>query len=86
MDKEVLEKIIDWIPLLLPLFIVQTGLLLFAVIDLAKKRRTKNLTVLIWVIVICFINTIGPVLYFILGRAEAADPDGKDEDDKISGG
>lgn len=78
MEAEFFDVIASWIPLLLPLMIIQLGLLAFAVIDIARKKRTKNLSILIWVIIICVANTVGPVLYFVLGRAEAGEE--KDED------
>ena len=69
-----------WILLLLPLIIIQLGLLLFAVIDLAKKKKTKNLSPTAWILIICLVNTIGPVLYLILGRADESDPDNSGEE------
>ena len=68
--REGLDLLISLLPVLIPLAIVQFGLLLFAAIDVARKRRTKNLNPIIWVLIICLVNMIGPILYLILGRAE----------------
>ena len=77
---ELSDFIKEWGLVILPLFIIQIGLLLFAVIDLAIKKKTKNLSPLLWVLVICGVNTIGPVLYLILGRSEnGKNDDGEDD-------
>ena len=65
-----LDLLIQLLPVLIPLAAVQFGLLLFAAIDIARKRKTKNLNPIIWVLIICLVNMIGPILYLIFGRAE----------------
>jgi len=74
--REGLDLLINLLPVLIPLAIVQFGLLLFAAVDIAKKRKTKNLNPIIWVLIICLVNMIGPILYLILGRAEDSGGDG----------
>ncbi len=55
---------------LLPLIAIQLALMIFALIDLARRRKVARGSKLLWAIIIIFINVIGPILYFILGRAE----------------
>jgi len=81
--REAVDWIIKYLPLLLPLAIIQFGLLLFAVIDIVKKRKTKNLNMIIWVLIVCFANMIGPILYLIFGRSDTGIDDGKNDDDDI---
>ncbi|MER1986936.1 MAG: PLD nuclease N-terminal domain-containing protein [Solibacillus sp.] len=57
---------VNWL-LITPLFILQIVLLIWALIDL-RKITTTNGPKWIWAIIILFINTIGPILYFIFGR------------------
>ena len=71
-----LDLLIGLLPVLIPLAIVQFGLLVFAAVDIAKKRKTKNLNPIIWVLIICLVNMVGPILYLILGRAEDSGGDG----------
>ena len=68
-DFEFLFKLI---PFLIPLIIIQLGLMIFAIVDIAKKNKTKTLTPMIWIIISVVLSNmgIGPVLYLILGRAE----------------
>ena len=65
------ESIMEYLPVLIPLFIVQLGLMIIALIHAIKHPKYKTGNMIIWVLVILFVNIIGPVLYFIIGRGEA---------------
>ena len=58
------------IALILPLVIIQLGLMAFALWDLVKRERVKGGNKLVWGIVIVVVNLIGPILYLIIGREE----------------
>jgi hypothetical protein len=59
------------IALLLPLVLIQLGLLVAALFDLEKEeRRVRGGSKLIWVLIIVFLNVIGPMLYFVAGRED----------------
>ena len=53
--------------LILPIIVIQLILLAIAIIDLIRVPSTNGPKWL-WALVILFINIIGPVLYFIVGR------------------
>ena len=53
-----------------PLIVLQLGLQIYAIVDLVKKNKTKNLSVPIWVVIIILGEIIGSLLYFLLGRSE----------------
>jgi heme/copper-type cytochrome/quinol oxidase subunit 4 len=60
------------IALLLPIVVIQLGLMLAALIDLEREeRRVRGGSKLIWALVIVFVNVVGPLIYFIAGREEA---------------
>ena len=65
----VFDQIMKYLPLLIPLFLVQLGLMIFALIDLIKREKTKGPKWL-WVIIVVFVNMIGPIIYFVAGREE----------------
>lgn len=62
---EFLESI-NW-SLVAPILVIQVILLIIAVVDLIKIEKTNG-PKWIWAVVIVFINIIGPILYFVLGR------------------
>lgn len=53
--------------LLLPVFIIQLGLMIFALVDLIKNPHTNG-PKWMWGVIIVVVNIIGPILYFVIGR------------------
>ena len=45
--------------------------MLFALVDLVRRAKTKGPKWL-WALVIIFVNFIGPIVYFVMGREEEA--------------
>ena len=56
--------------LIVPLVVVQLGLIAFALYDLVRRKRVKGGNKWLWGIIIVVVNIIGPILYFVLGREE----------------
>jgi len=54
---------------LLPIFVLQLILLITALVSLVKQEETQGPKWL-WAVIILFINIIGPILYFIIGRKQ----------------
>jgi len=65
-----LSSIKDYLPLLIPLAIIQFGLLIAALIHIFKHNTYKTGNRTVWIIVCLLINTIGPILYFVIGRGD----------------
>lgn len=59
---------INW-GLIAPLLILQVVLMVVALLDIRKMEQTNG-PKFIWVLIIIFISTIGPIAYFIFGRKE----------------
>lgn len=57
------------LPLILPIVIISLILIALALADLYKNRQFRDHKGM-WVLIIVFGNTIGPVLYFVFGRKE----------------
>ena len=53
--------------LLAPLFIIQLILMVVALLDLRKVHATNG-PKWMWVLIIVFVSTLGPIIYFIAGR------------------
>ena len=55
--------------LILPLVVLQLGLLIWALIDLTQPdRRVRGDSKVVWALIIIFIGFFGPLLYFVVGR------------------
>lgn len=58
------------LPIILPVIAIGMILVLIALIDLYRNRKTRK-NVLLWTLIIIFANTIGPILYFVIGRKDS---------------
>jgi len=64
-----MDIIQQYLPYLIPLIVIQLGLLVFALLDLLKRERTRG-PKWMWIIIIIFVNIFGPVAYLLFGREE----------------
>jgi hypothetical protein len=63
-------NVIDILKLVWPLAVIQLVVEIYAIVDLARRWKTKNLSPIVWLILILFVNLIGAVLYLIIGRSD----------------
>ncbi len=61
----------DNLILILPLFLLQVGLMLYALIDLIRTKRPTRGPKWMWALIILFVNMLGPIAYLLIGREEA---------------
>ncbi|WP_394921525.1 PLD nuclease N-terminal domain-containing protein [uncultured Robinsoniella sp.] len=64
--SEFLAMLPNILPLLIPIVLLMLILILTAIISILKKKLPFSEKV-IWLVIILFVNTIGPVLYFAVG-------------------
>lgn len=62
--------IMAFLPIILPVIAVGALLVLIAFIDLYRHRKTRK-NVLVWTLIILFVNILGPILYFVIGRKDS---------------
>ena len=66
-----MEEIKEFLPFLIPLVIVQFTLLAVALRHILTHKTYKRGNRALWlVITIVFMNYVGPILYFLLGKEE----------------
>jgi hypothetical protein len=57
--------------ILLPLVLIDLGLVVFSLVDLFKpERQVIGDNKLIWALVIVVVGTIGPIVYLLAGRKQ----------------
>ncbi len=66
---EIFEEIRPFVPFLIPILLIQFGLMIVALYDLIQRERTRGPKWL-WVLIIVLVNLIGPIIYFVLGRED----------------
>lgn len=69
MSESELQQLTKLIPLLIPLIIIEIALMIIALWDLIKREQTRGPKWL-WVLVILFLNFIGPIIYLVVGRQD----------------
>ena len=58
--------------LVIPFIVLELGLLLYALYDLFQEdRRVRGDSKILWAVIIVFVNVIGPLIYFFVGRDES---------------
>lgn len=64
-----MNELRELLPLVWPLVVIQLGLMAFALFDLSRRSATRG-PKWVWALVIIFVNVIGPIVYFVVGRGE----------------
>jgi hypothetical protein len=65
-----LEKVMELLPFIIPLVLLQLTLMIVALVDLIRREKTRGLPKWAWALVIVLGELIGPIVYFIFGRGE----------------
>ena len=67
-----MDSITEFLPFLIPLVIVQFGLLGYTLYHILTHNTYKRGSRTLWlVITILLMNFVGPILYFLLGKEDA---------------
>ncbi|MEN6571181.1 MAG: PLD nuclease N-terminal domain-containing protein [Anaerolineaceae bacterium] len=66
---ENLNLLLKYLPLLIPIVILQLILMIVALVDLSRREKTRG-PKWVWALVIILGELLGPILYFIIGREE----------------
>lgn len=67
---EIMDKIIELLPLILPVVFIDLGLKIYAFIDIMKEdRRVRWNNKVVWILISVLIN-FGWIAYFAFGRDE----------------
>ncbi len=64
-----MDTLRELLPFIIPIVLLQLALMLFALIDLARRPKANGPKWL-WVIIIIGFNLLGPIAYFLVGRQE----------------
>lgn len=65
-----LEQLQEYLPLLLPLIIVEFALMITALVHVLRHNSFRFGNKVMWAIIVVVIQIFGPVIYFVLGRGD----------------
>ncbi len=66
---ENLNEFTKYLPLIIPLVLIDLGLIIYSLVDLVRRENTKGPKWL-WALVILSVSTFGPIIYLLFGREE----------------
>lgn len=75
---EEFRELLEVLPFLLPVIILEMVLLIIALIDVIKRKHVRGDNKIIWILVIVLFQIIGPLVYLIAGRKEVYDDSDQD--------
>jgi hypothetical protein len=64
-----MENVQQYLPLIIPLVLIQLVLMATALLDLRRREKTRG-PKWMWVLIIVFGELIGPIVYFTVGRLD----------------
>jgi len=65
-----MEIIMEYLPFLIPLFVIQLGLMIAALVHIFRHNTYKSGNRVLWVIISICVNILGPILYFVIGKGD----------------
>ena len=64
-----MEKLLEYLPYLIPVVVIELILLVAALLDWSKREHIKG-NKWVWLVVILFVNLFGPIIYFLFARLD----------------
>lgn len=65
-----IDLLIEYLPFLLPLIILQLGLAIFSAIHVIRHPQYRFGNQVMWLLIVLLIQFIGPLIYFVFGRGD----------------
>lgn len=65
-----MEDLQQLLPIIIPIFLIQVILAITALVHVLKHPNYKFGNKIMWIIIVLFIQIIGPIIYFLFGRGE----------------
>ena len=65
-----MNELIEYLPFLLPLIIVEMVLLVVALIHVLRHKNYRFGNRVLWILVVVLFQLIGPIIYLTIGRGE----------------
>ena len=64
-----MDMIVEYLPFIIPIVIAELTLTIVALVHVLRHKKYRFGNRVLWVIV-CFVQIIGPIIYFVFGRSE----------------
>lgn len=64
------DLLTEYLPVLLPVIVVELVLAITALVHVIRHPHYKFGNKAVWILVVLFIQFVGPIVYFLFGRGE----------------
>ena len=71
MNTMTFEEFKVYLPLLIPIIILQFGLAIFALMKVLKQEKFPYFNKVTWIFIVLLLQFVGPVCYFVFGRGDS---------------
>ena len=65
-----MTELMEMLPFIIPLAIAQFALMGYALYHILTHEKYKMGNRVLWILVSVFVNFIGPILYFVIGKED----------------
>ncbi len=65
-----MKQLIEYLPFLIPIFLIELILMVTALVHVLRNKRFRFGNRILWIIIVVFIQILGPIFYFTVGRGE----------------
>jgi len=72
--NSITTEIIRFLPLFIPLIIIEYGLMIYAIVQVARNE-VAYLPKWGWILIIVLVNIIGPIVFLIIGKKKDKEND-----------
>ncbi len=66
---ETLEQLLEVLPLLLPILLIDLGMKIYSIVDIVNENRVVKGNKVVWIVVVALVN-FGWLIYLLFGRDE----------------
>jgi hypothetical protein len=63
------DLIQKYLPLLIPIALLELGLMIFCLVDIVRREKTKG-PKWMWIVIVVLVNLLGSIAYLLIGREE----------------
>ncbi len=66
-----MEQLMEYLPFLIPIVIIEWALAITALVHVIRHPHYKFGNRVFWILIVLFVQVIGPILYFVAGRGDS---------------
>ncbi len=64
------ETLMEYLPFLIPILLIELALMITALVHVLRHKKYRFGNRVLWIIIVVFLQIIGPIAYFTIGRGE----------------